>query len=145
MTTDLDVAAIAIAIATVAASAQRITDAMMAKGLGQPLAQYTIGMDGAQCILLGYKIGTETKGHYVYDFQRQPDQTLEGVALAWIAEQPDAANRNRAEFLRLAAAAADFAAKTPDIGADPDLEAIRAGITATMRKLSENAIAGPSK
>lgn len=133
------------AISTIAASAQRITDAMMAKGLEQPSVEYTIDMDGIDTISMHYRVGGNKKTHYIWRSDiEEGDIGPEEMAIAWIDAQDDAATRARAEFLRLAAAAADFAAKTPEIGADPELESIRAGITATMRKLSENAIAGPS-
>lgn len=126
-------------IGAVAASAKRITEAMQAKGLVTPSADYLIGMDGMVYLSIKYSVGGTNKSMLIWSHNLHPAKSAEQVAMEWIAEQPDEAERLRAVFLQKLSEAAAFADKhLPDAGAD--ISMIRAQITDTMQKLSRNAL-----
>lgn len=105
---------------------------MLEKGKPTPDASFRVRSNAAPAIMTNY-------GSYP-DNEYNAHSTLE-AAEAWADALPSPEDAHRAEFLRLSAAAADYA--DAHLPGDPAAEKIRASIVEEMHRLSGSAITGP--
>jgi hypothetical protein len=106
-----------------------IVVAMCEKGKPTPRAHFTIRSGQEIMIMTEYGEYPSNK----YEFHESLD-----AAFAYVAAMPCPEESHRAEFLRLAAAAADYAAS--HLVDDDAAAGIRAAIVSGMKRMSENAI-----
>lgn len=110
-----------------------LAKAMVEKGLKAPEAALVIKSDRVPSALMSWNFSE-------YEcFTCESAAEALTSAEAWVAALPSPEERHRAQFLKLAGAAADYAAD--HLPGDPIAAEVRATIVAGMQRLSENAIA----
>lgn len=120
-------------ITDIQARLDALAKAMGEKGLVTPDISLVLKSHGTPGMVVSW--GENEWRHFGHDDLREAFEQ----AYAWLAALPSPDARHRAEFLKRAASAVDYAAKhLPD---DPIAAEVRASIVAGMHRLSENAIA----
>ena len=123
-------------VTQIQASMDDIARRMAEKGLIAPEAEYQIVSNKKVCIILGWR---KVEARHEYDLDHHwinEAADLISAAIAWVDALPTPEDRHRDAFLKLAGAAADYAAE--HMPADPIACEVRSSIVAGMQRISEN-------